>query len=309
MEHVALITGANGFVGRVLSAHLASQNWRVLESVIPGVENKAGQLPCDITSKEQVTQLMEQARGVTHVFHLAAITFVPLSSAHPAETMAVNVLGTVNLLHAMLVHHPKARFVFVGSAAIYGAPQWLPVTEDHPLAPREPYAISKTAADAYCEYAARALGADVVRLRPFNHSGAGQSDRFVLSNFARQIVEIERGNKPPILRVGNLDASRDFLHVNDVVRAYELAALGGTAGDAYNVCSGRGTVIRDALGALLRRAQVSITVETDPDRLRPLDIPEVWGTHERLTNAVAWRPETPFETVLDDLMAYWRNNL
>lgn len=308
MEHVALITGANGFVGRVLSSYLASRTWRVLESVIPGVESTADQFPCDVTSAEQVAQLMEWAAGVTHVFHLAAITFVPVSSAHPAETMAVNALGTVNLLHAMLKHHPGARFVFVGSAAVYGNPQRLPVTEDHPLAPREPYAISKAAADAHCEYAARVLQADVVRMRPFNHSGAGQSDRFVLSSFARQIVAIERGAMPPVLRVGNLDASRDFLHVHDVVRAYELAALRGAAGGVYNVCSGRGTVIRDALAALLRRAQVSIAVETDPERLRPSDIPEVWGSHERLNAATGWRPEMPFETVLDDLLAYWRNH-
>ncbi|MBM3290865.1 MAG: NAD-dependent epimerase/dehydratase family protein, partial [Candidatus Hydrogenedentes bacterium] len=217
MPRVALITGANGFVGRVLSHYLRERDWQVREAVLPGQPEGPNRFACEITDIAQVRKLVSRTDHLTHVFHLAAVTFVPSSSADPASTFRVNVQGTINLLECTRVLHPKARFLFVGSAAVYGAPRAIPVTEDHPLAPREPYAISKTAADQYCEYAFRAYKANVVRMRPFNHSGAGQSDQFVLSNFAKQIARIERGDAPPVVHVGDIDAARDFLHVDDVV--------------------------------------------------------------------------------------------
>jgi GDP-4-dehydro-6-deoxy-D-mannose reductase len=181
----------------------------------------------------------------------------------------------------------------------------LPLTEDHPLRPTNPYAISKAAADHYCSYLAK-TGFNVVCARPFNHTGPGQSDLFVLSSFARQIARIELGKNPPVLRVGNIQTSRDFSHVSDVVRAYELLALNGKTGEAYNISSGRPTVVRDALDELLNLSSTTITVEQDPERMRPVDVPISYGSHEKLTADVGWRPEIKFETLLKELLDYWR---
>lgn len=306
MPRVALITGANGFVGKILAHYLRERNWLVREAVLPGQPEGPHCFACDVTDLSQVRKLVSRTDGLTHVFHLAAITFVPSSSANPAATIQVNVQGTINLLECTRVLHPRARFIFVGSAAVYGTPRTTPVTEDHRLAPREPYAISKAAADHYCEYAARAYKANVVRMRPFNHSGAGQSDQFVLSNFARQAARIERGEVPPVIKVGNIDAARDFLHVGDVVRAYELAALKGKVGEAYNVSSGTGRTIRSALAALLSRVKVPVRIEHDKSRMRSVDVAEIVGSYEKLNKHTGWRPELPFENVLEDLLAYWR---
>lgn len=306
MPNVALITGARGFVGRVLSRHLQSRGWQVREAVMPGQSEGPNCFACDIAELSQVRKLIERADDLTHVFHLAAVTFVPASSADPAHTMRVNLQGTINLVECTRVLRPKTRIIYVGSAAVYGAPRISPVTEEHRLAPRDPYAISKAAADQYCEYASRAYKTPIVRMRPFNHSGPGQSDQFVLSNFARQIARIERGEAPPVIRVGNIDAARDFLHVDDVVRAYEMAASSGVPGQAYNVSSGVSRTIRSALEALLSRAAVSVAVEPDPERMRSVDVSNIAGSFSKLKADTAWEPAIPFERVLDDLLEYWR---
>jgi GDP-4-dehydro-6-deoxy-D-mannose reductase len=220
--------------------------------------------------------------------------------------MEVNIKGTINLVTAVQDHNPKARFISVGSAEVYGPPMYLPIDEKHPLNPVNPYAISKAAADHYCAYISKATGMDIIRMRPFNHSGPGQADQFVLSSFARQIAEIEAGHAEPVLRVGNLDAARDFMHVNDVIRAYELAALHGKGGEAYNVCSGNAQNIKDALDILLGLSNRKISVEVDPERMRPIDVPMVAGSYAKLKADTGWEPSIPFEEVLSDLLDSWR---
>ncbi|HRK33350.1 MAG TPA: GDP-mannose 4,6-dehydratase [Candidatus Hydrogenedentes bacterium] len=308
MQRVALITGAQGFVGRVLSSYLRQNGWLVRESVMPGQQEGPNCFACDITDLAQVRKLVGRTDGLSHVFHLAAVTFVPASSIDPAATFEVNVQGTINLVESTRALHPRARFVFVGSAAVYGSPRVSPVNEEHRLAPREPYAISKCAADQYCDYVARAHKTEVLRMRPFNHSGAGQSDQFVLSNFARQIARIERGEIPPVLEVGNIDAARDFLHVDDVVRAYEVAALRGRSGEAYNVASGQAVTIRQALETLLARSSAKIEVRQDENRMRAVDVSRIEGSYTKLELDTGWRPSIPFETILEDLLAYWRQH-
>lgn len=301
----ALITGAAGFVGRFLREHLSAQGWSVVCADVRTPDEK-GWIKCDIANRADVENLVDKAGPITHVFHLAAVTFVPDTHRNPDKAFEVNILGTVHLAAALRKYAPDARLVNVSSAEIYGRPQFLPLTEKHPVEPANPYAISKAAGDHYCAYCHHAEGLDVVRMRPFNHSGPGQSDQFVLPSFAHQIAKIETGKREPILRVGNLDAARDFLHVNDVVRAYELAALEGASGEAYNVCSGFAVVIREALEKLLNLSAVDIRVETDPERVRPVDVPEYRGSHDKLTAATGWRPEIPFEKLLADLLEYWR---
>ncbi|MBX7257027.1 MAG: GDP-mannose 4,6-dehydratase [Candidatus Hydrogenedentes bacterium] len=306
MSKVALVTGASGFAGSYLSEYLKSQGWDVRRAVNPDAAEDVDAFPCDITDADRVRRLVKWACDATHVFHLAAVTFVPFSSRNPADTMAVNVEGTILLASALREVNAAARMVFVGSAAVYGIPESLPITESHRISPREPYAISKAAADAYCEYLSRGENVDIVRARPFNHSGPGQPETFVLSSFAKQIADIEAGRAEPVIHVGNIDTARDFLHVSDVVRAYELLALKGVVGEAYNICSGRAHTVRDALDMLLGQSKASISVRVDPDRLRAVDIPVVYGSHERLTQCTGWTPSVTFEEMLMDLLAYWR---
>lgn len=309
MSGRALVTGAEGFVGRTLCRYLRRQGWDVLGAANRGQESATGLVPCDITRPDDVEGLFERARDVTHVFHLAAVTFVPETQRDPVLAMRVNLQGTIHLLQALEANVPHACFVFVGSSDVYGPPARLPVDESHPLNPQNPYAISKAAADHFCAFFQRSTDIDVIRMRPFNHSGPGQSSEFVLSSFARQVARMEAGMDAPVLRVGNLSAARDFSHVDDIVRAYELAALEGTAGEAYNVCSGEPHVIQEAVDLLRGKASIPIEIEVDEDRLRPLDVPASYGSYAKLGQATGWRPERSFETLLDDLLSYWRQQL
>ena len=303
----ALITGAGGFAGNALDAHLRASGWETLRCDLRAPEGIDGWLACDVSRADEADRLLAWAGPVTHVFHLAAVTFVPDSAHDPARTFEVNLLGTIHLTSAVRRHAPAARFVNVASSEVYGHPQFLPMTEEHPLNPANPYAISKAAADLYCACLHHAGELDVIRLRPFNHSGPGQSDRFVLSSFARQIARIEAGRLEPVLRVGNLDAARDFLHVKDVVRAYELAASRGVSGEAYNICSGAAVSVREALDRLLLLSKADIRIETDPNRVRPVDVLDSRGSHAKLTAQTGWQPQVPFDDLLTELLQYWRD--
>jgi GDP-4-dehydro-6-deoxy-D-mannose reductase len=306
MTHRALVTGAGGFVGRILTAYLERQAWEIVGTEVTPPPQARPWFTCDLGNRDELDAVVKQAAPLTHVFHLGAVTFVPDSLRDPSRTFDVNLLGTIHLTQAVRRHVPSARVIYIASAEVYGSPQFLPLTEDHPLHPTNPYAISKAAADLYCGYLHASENVDVIRMRPFNHTGPGQSDAFVLSSFARQIARIEAGQLPPVLRVGNLETARDFSHVNDVVRAYELAALDGQPGTAYNVCSGRATSIREALDRLRRLSTIEVRLEQDAARMRAMDVLETRGSHERLTAHTGWQPEIPFEQILADLLDYWR---
>lgn len=303
MNRCALVTGAGGFVGTRLTRHLEAQGWSVVRSGYPAVE---GMLPCDFQEAEAVRALVAGAGEVTHVFHLAAIAFVPDAERDPVRAMDVNLNGTIRLCSALREFSSPPRLVFIGSSEIYGPPLSLPMTEDHPVSPANVYAISKAAADQYCAHLSRTHALDIVRMRPFNHAGPGQSDSYVLSSFARQIAEIEEGLRPPVLETGNLEAARDFLHVDDVLRAYEAAALHVPSGGAFNVCSGQSHRIQFALDQLLALSKVAIEVRHDPARMRPSDVPDVYGSAAKLNAMTGWRPEISFDTLLVDLLDYWR---
>ncbi len=301
----ALITGGAGFVGCVLHDYLARQGW---ETVRCDCREAPGVLACDITDAARVEEVFQQAGEITHVFHLAAIAFVPMANQDPAAAMNVNLIGTIHVADALQKHAPNARLIYTASSEVYGPPLSLPITEAHPLNPVNPYAISKAAADLYCAYLHKAQKAEVLRVRPFNHAGAGQSEPFVLSSFAKQIAAIEAGLTAPIVKVGNLRAARDFLHVKDVVRAYELIALRGRAGEAYNVCSGTAHGIQEALSVLIKMSPRSIVVDEDPQRFRPVDVPEITGAHTKLTADTGWTPSIPFNDILSDVLNGWREH-
>ena len=308
MPGYALVTGSGGCVGSCLCTRLVNEGWDVvgLDSAAHRCQsNEHWQVDaCDITNVDSVETIFKRYRDITHVFHLAAITFVPQSTVSATLTFEVNVNGTVNIIEAMTKYTPGARLIYVGSSEVYGPPQSLPVCEDHPLNPQNPYAISKLAADLYCGNVARS-GLDIVRMRPFNHSGAGQRADFVLSDFAKQVVEIKFGKREPLINVGNLDSARDFSHVMDVVHAYILAAHKGECGKVYNVCSGKSIIIKEVLEQMIKRVDVEVDVEVDPVKYRPLIITEIRGSYSLLEQVTGWIPQKKISHIIDDLIEYW----
>lgn len=306
MSTRVLVTGSSGFVGLHLCTYLESRGYEVFGCDQVAAEGQSQRRVCDITDTRSVEESVQWAAPVDFVVHMAAVTFVPEATRSPAQVVDVNLLGTIRLIDALRTQAPRARLLFIGSSEVYGPPQQTPVTEEHDLSPENPYAISKAAADHYCRLRSQNDGMDIVRMRPFNHSGPGQSERFVLSSFARQIAEIEAGKHEPVIKVGNLEAARDFMHVDDVVRAYASALQDGRPGEAYNICSGECHRIGDALESLVAMADVEISIEVDPERLRPIDVPEIRGSHEKFTRDTGWRPTKSFEKLLADLLGYWR---
>ncbi len=305
----ALVTGSGGFVGRRLCALLEASGWEVAGADLRVTDGAAARVAADLSTPEGVDAALGLAGEVTHVFHLAAATSVADSLKRPLEHLRINAGGTILLAEALRVRRPGARLVYIGSAEVYGPPQFLPMTEEHPLAPANPYAVSKAAADQYCAWLASAGALDVVRLRPFNHTGPGQPDVFVLPSFARQIAEAAAGLRPPVLRTGNLTVRRDFLHVDDVVRAYLAAALRGRTGEAYNVCSGVSWRLGQVLDRMRALSGVEVDLEQDPALYRPADIPELRGSAEKLRADTGWEPAVSFDTLLTELLDHWRGRV
>ena len=288
-----LVTGASGFVGRYLVEALRAQGAEVL--ACGGPRDGSGPfLPLDLADAAAIRAALDIAKPDV-VFHLAAQTFVPDSFASPLATYETNVIGTARLAAAVREYAagggPMPRIVFTSSAEVYGArePGDFPLRETLVPRPASPYAASKAAAEAILLAETRGLGLDAVVARAFNHIGPGQSDRFVVASFAKQLAAIAAGAKP-LLAVGNLSAARDFLDVRDVVAAYLALARDGESGAIYNVCSGTAIAIRDLLRELITIAHVPVEVREDPERMRPADVPVFVGSAEKLRARTGWRP-------------------
>jgi GDP-4-dehydro-6-deoxy-D-mannose reductase len=303
-----LVTGATGFAGSHLLERLPSDAtvvaWarprgRTAASTRPGVEWQ----DVDLLDRHGIARaLRASSPGV--IYHLAGAPHVGASFDNPAAPLEINALGTHHLLAAVEKEVPRARVVIVTSAMVYG-PSAAALTEASPLAPGSPYGLSKLAQDRLASLAATG-GLDVVIARPFNHTGARQEPSFSLPGFAQQIARIEAGLAEPVIHVGNLDAERDISDVRDVVDAYAVIAVRGNAGTPYNVCSGRAWRIGDLLEELLRRSRVSVRVEQDAARMRPVELPRLVGDNTRL-RALGWQPRIALETMLDDVLDYWRS--
>jgi len=306
MSKKVLVTGSNGFVGKCLCAHLDSSGYDVYKSDIAPISSEKNYHACDISDPASISELFTKTGPVDYVIHLAAVTFVPDAASAPTKVMDVNLNGTINLIDQMKETAPEARLLFISSSEIYGASENSPITEEHPLLPGNPYAISKAAADQICQYFFQNEGIDIVRMRPFNHSGPGQSAQFVLSSFARQVAEIDSGKNEPVVRVGNLNVGRDFMHVEDVVRAYEMALTKATAGEVYNICSGEARNIGDALKTLIGMTSTPVRIETNESLVRSIDTPSIFGSHEKFTNETDWMPKKSFQDILEGLVGYWR---
>lgn len=311
-----LITGVTGFAGSHLAELLVADGRFQVYGIhrtrsglhnIRNVADRLQLLECDLRDPSSVERVLADVRP-EWVFHLAAQSFVPSSWTAPYETMDTNVLGQLNLLEAVRKLRLSCRVQVACSSEEYGLVyrHEVPIREEQPLRPLSPYAVSKIAQDFLAYQYHRSYGVDVVRTRAFNHAGPRQGEPFVISNFAKQIAEMERGLRPPVLQVGNLDAQRDFTDVRDIVRAYVLALEHGAPGEVYNIASGETHIIRSVLESLVAMSRVRLEVRTDPARLRPSDVPILLGDASRFRACTGWKPEIPLEQTLRDTLDYWR---
>jgi GDP-4-dehydro-6-deoxy-D-mannose reductase len=315
----AFITGITGFVGSHLAELLLAKNfevygikrWRSKTENIDHIIEKLHLREADMRDGHSLFEVIKEVKP-HYIFHLAAQSFVPTSWKAPSDTMETNAVGTINLLEAVRKVAIDPAIQIAGSSEEYGLvyPDEVPIKETNPLRPLSPYGVSKVAADKLGFQYHRSYGMRIVVTRSFNHTGPRRGEVFVTSNFAKQIVEIEKGKREPIIRVGNLEAQRDFSDVRDVVRAYWLSLEKGDYGDCYNICSGKPRVIKDILDLHLKNSEVKdIKIEEDPSRMRPSDVQILHGDCSKLMNKTGWKQEIPFEKTMNDLMDYWRRRL
>jgi GDP-4-dehydro-6-deoxy-D-mannose reductase len=307
LEGPVLITGAAGFAGSHLAELLASTTPLVCwsrEAPAPGLVPSAHWQQLDLLDRHQVRDAVQALRPA-QIYHLAGVPHVGGSWEATTPTLAGNVLATHYLFDALRRAGVRARVLVTASAAVY-APSDQPIAEDGAIAPGSPYALSKLAQELLARRAPVEDGLDVVVARAFNHTGPRQAPAFAAPSFARQIATIERGGQPPVIRAGNLEPRRDLSDVRDVVRAYAALMTHGASGAVYNVASGVGRPIGDILHALVARARVQVTVETDPSLFRPNDTAALVGDCRRLQRDTGWAPAIGFDQMLDDLLEYWR---
>ena len=241
------------------------------------------------------------------VIHLAAISFVPESIERPNETYDINLHGTINLMEALKAHGFSGAFLYVSSGDVYGVvpPEALPVTEDRIPRPRNPYAAAKLAAEAYCSQAAVSSGLRTLVARPFNHIGAGQSERFFLPAMARQMLEIKQSRRAADIETGNIDVTRDFSDVRDVIQAYLRLLAEGRSGEVYNVCSGIERNVGEVLRRMLELARIDAKIRVAEDKLRPNEQKRHCGSNRKLCDDTGWQPRIPFDQSLRDLLRSW----
>lgn len=307
-----LVTGATGFVGRHLMRELAARAIAATGTgfgegtFAPGAGGEPASL--DLRDPGATRELLARVRP-TALIHLAAQSSVGASFTAPRETFEVNVLGTLNLLAAVRDEAPSARVLVVTSADLYGpSAPGTPHRETSPFRPISPYGASKAAQDLVAALAGTAYGLALLRVRPFPQAGPGQRPSFALPAFAAQIAAAERGDGGPVLKVGNLEVTRDYTDVRDAARAYADLLTYGDAGSAYNMCTGRGLLLRQLVDRLAAMARVPIRIEVDQARFRPADLPHLVGDPAKLAQASGFRPSIEIDETLADLLEEARSH-
>ena len=304
----AFITGCSGFVGNYLAAHLASLHWEVSgmdrwpACDIAGLSYHEG----DILDTAALAEMLATVKP-DRIFHLAGISFLPDADLSPRHALDINIMGAASALDAARQSCPSARILLVGSSKEYGdMPSSETIAETTPCRPTNFYGVSKYMAECIGMQYARQYGLDVRFTRSFNHTGPGQSPRFVCSDWTKQAAEIDLGRREARIQVGDVTPAIDITDVRDVVSAYHLILEKCAAGEAYNVCSGSAAALRDVLSLIQKKAKKPITIEQDDARLRlHTTSTRTVGDHNKLTAATGWMPKIPLEKTLDDLYRYW----
>jgi GDP-4-dehydro-6-deoxy-D-mannose reductase len=315
-----LITGITGFAGSHLAEHILAHHpeaevfgiirWRSRMENVAHLQDRAELCEADLKDLVSVQGCLAHIKP-DRIFHLAAQSFVPTSWKCPAETFINNITGQVNLFEAVRSLKLSPRIHVAGSSEEYGQvlPDEIPMKETNPLRPLSPYAVSKVAQDLMAFQYFKSYGMRTVRTRGFNHTGPRRGEVFVTSNFAKQIAEIEKKQRDPVISVGNLEAKRDFTDVRDMVEAYWLSLEKGEDGEVYNIGSGVARSMQEVLDTLLSLSKLKVRVEVDPKRLRPSDVPILLADSSKFAARTGWKPKIPFQQTLRDLLDYWRERV
>ena len=316
----ALITGITGFAGSHLAEFILSNHpdvevygimrWRSRTENIEAIEKRVQLVECDLRDATSVKTLLGRVRP-DKIFHLAAQSYVPASWNAPGESLTTNIIGQLNIFEAVRELKIEPWIQIACSSEEYGLVKEdeLPIKETNPLRPLSPYAVSKVGQDYLGYQYHMSFGLKVVRTRGFNHDGPRRGDVFVSSNFAKQLVEVEKGKRPAVIHVGNLEARRDFSDVRDIVRGYWLSLERCEAGEVYNLCSGKAYSIQEVLDRLIELSGAKVKIEQDPARLRPSDVPVLIGDCTKFREVTGWKPEIPYDKTLADMIDYWRRKI
>lgn len=314
-----LITGISGFAGSHLAEYFLAEGkheifgtikWRSDRQNISHIQDRIHLFECDIKDAFAMKTIITEIKP-EQIFHLAAQSYVSFSWRAPQETLITNIIGELNLFEAVRQVKIDPLIHIAGSSEEYGmvVPEELPITEANALRPLSPYGVSKVTQDLLGYQYFKSYGMKIIRTRAFNHTGPRRGTVFATSNFAKQIVEIEKNKRDPVIYVGNLEAVRDFTDVRDVVRAYALTLERGDPGEVYNIASGKGIKIRDMLDMLVALSNADLKIEQDPTRLRPSDVELLIGSSEKFQKKTGWKPEIPFDKTMKDLLDYWREKI
>lgn len=318
MAKKALITGITGFVGSHLAELLLKKGYEVYGTTRPRSKtdnidhtiNKLRLYDADFLDSHSLYTILNKIKP-DYIFHLAAQSFVQTSWASPANTMEINVIGTIHLFEAVRRAEIDPVIQIAGSSEEYGLvyPNEVPVKETNPLRPLSPYAVSKVAMDYLGYQYFKSYKMKIVRTRAFNHTGPRRGEVFSESNFAKQIAVIEKGKQTPVIYVGNLEAERDYTDVRDTIRAYLLSVQKCEYGEVYNIATKNAVSIKYVLDMLLSMSKVKVTVKQHESRMRPSDVPILLGDYSKFHKATGWEPEIPFKKTLTDLLSYWRKKV
>ncbi|MGQ9464715.1 MAG: GDP-mannose 4,6-dehydratase [bacterium] len=298
-----LVTGAEGFVGSHLIRAIKESLNIIIPTCYPLLKPKRGKfISLDINSLDMAREVIK-AHNPDIIFHLAAVSSVARSFLDRPFTYNTNVIGTVNLLEAVQSLNKKIRFIFVSTCEVYGGGENL--KENSPIVLKNPYAVSKYVGELICQDYANS-NIEPIILRPFNHTGPGQSDDFVIPSIARQIAEIERGKRIPLIELGNTEIRREFMDVVDVVRAYKLAIEKSIMPDIYNISSNKSHSLAEVIELFKKLTKVDFEIRTDPSRLRKTDIPVLAGDGGKFMQLTGWTPKIKLEKTIEDTLNYWR---
>lgn len=312
-----LITGINGFVGSYLAEFYLKKGYEVHGIMrqrsdlinIRHIKDKLTLHYSDVRDAHSLTALLKN--DFDYIHHLAAISYVPYSWINPAETIETNGVGTINLLEAVRESNSDPTVQICGSSEEYGfvKEDELPIKETNQLRPISPYGVSKVLQDLLGWQYHKSYGLKIVRTRAFNHTGPRRGEFFVTSNFCKQVSEIEKGLKEPMIYVGNLDAQRDFTDVRDVIKAYWLAVNKCEFGEVYNICSEKVRSIKSVLDLILSLTDKKIKIKQDTNRVRPSDVEILQGDCSKFKKRTGWKAEIPFEKTMSDLLNHWREKI